>query len=204
MSELLNYSIETDYSVWLSFRDGRNVRVAFIQLPHYLAPRDLIKVKRAMKLRQDFLRHNMPPTLAVLVAAGLALIVVTGGGAIAMITQLRRPAPLPAVHSEMVRYAEPHGPLHSTVANVVGATPGVIIRRNGTKLNPLPTIKPVDTKLSAPAVIITPIAVPDIAAPKPLPIVSPPPIPAPLPTPPAGDVLGTPITPSSSLLLLSK
>lgn len=157
-----------------------------------------------MKLRQDFLRHNMPPTLAVLVAAGLALIVVTGGSAIAMVTQLRRPAPLPAVHNEVVRYTVPHGPLHSTVANVVGATPGVIIRHNGTKLNPLPTIKLFDSKLSAPAFFITPIAVPDNAAPTPLQSVSPSPVPVPLSSPPARNVLGTPIKPSSSLLPLSK
>jgi hypothetical protein len=71
MEELETYSIETDHTVLLSFRNGRKRRVAVERLPQYLRSQDLHIVERAMKLRRDFIRSHMPKAALLLLAAGL-------------------------------------------------------------------------------------------------------------------------------------
>ncbi len=78
MGELANYSIETDHTVLLSFKDGKSLRVPFSQLAHYLRPTDLERVRSAIKLRRDFIRRHMPKALIALVAVGLLALFVGG------------------------------------------------------------------------------------------------------------------------------
>jgi hypothetical protein len=68
MSQLSNYSVETDQLILLSFEDGRSLRVPISQLPKYLKGRDLQRVRRAINMRRAFFRQNMPPTIIVLIA----------------------------------------------------------------------------------------------------------------------------------------
>ena len=51
MSDLANYSIETDHTVLLWFQDGRHLRVPLGQLSHYLKPRDLEKIEDPGKMQ---------------------------------------------------------------------------------------------------------------------------------------------------------
>ena len=162
MSELANYSIETDQSVWLSFKDGRSLRVGFVQLPKYLAPRDLVRVRRAMKLRRDFLRHNMPRTLAGVLAIGIAALVATGGHAVALMMQSHHMSGPEPNRTEIVRHIQSQNNLQTIVPTTFTIAAGPIHKRTGAKLSPVPTIKPASSRLNAPAVIVTPIAVPDM------------------------------------------
>jgi hypothetical protein len=73
--KLLNYSLETDQLVWLEFSDGRNLRVAFDQVGDHLTGPDLVKVQRAIKLRQDFFRQNLPGTMVLLAVVGLSVFI---------------------------------------------------------------------------------------------------------------------------------
>ena len=198
MSELANYSIETDQSVWLSFKDGRSLRVGFVQLPKYLAPRDLVRVRRAMKLRRDFLRHNMPRTLIGVLAIGIAALVVTGGHAVAQMMQSHHLVAPEPNRTEIVRHIQSQNHLQIIMPTTPTVAAGPIHRRTGAKLSPVSTIKPASSKLNAPAVIVTPIAVPDMGQPQANPESSPLSSPPPVATPAAGNVLGSSTTPAPS------
>jgi len=80
MSELANYSIETDKIVLLSFKDGRSLRVPFRHLSNYLKGADLEKVKKTINLRRHFLRIHMPRFFIILAAIGGAVALLTVGG----------------------------------------------------------------------------------------------------------------------------
>jgi hypothetical protein len=97
MSDLVNYSIETDHTVLLSFKDGRRLRVPLGQLPNHLGADDLAKITRALKLRRDFIRRHMPKAVLVLVAGGLiALGATEAPKVVAWLThQPATPAPAP-------------------------------------------------------------------------------------------------------------
>jgi hypothetical protein len=103
MSELANYSIETDHTVLLAFKDGRRLRVPFGQLAHHLMPPDLDKVRAAIKLRREFIRRHMPKAALVLMAGGLIALLVAGGQAVANYISPHGPVPPPPDHSSIVR-----------------------------------------------------------------------------------------------------
>src|SRR6266705_3268680 len=92
MGDLENYSIETDQTVLLSFRGGRKLRVRSDRLARYLRPRDLIVVRRALRLRRDFLSLHMPKTAALLLAAGLVAALMIGTRAVARLFLHQDPA----------------------------------------------------------------------------------------------------------------
>lgn len=81
MSELANYSVETDEVVLLIFQDGSRRRVAANQLDQYLEPFDAARVGAALKLRHRFLRLHMPKAVVAFVA----------GSAIAMLALASKP-----------------------------------------------------------------------------------------------------------------
>jgi hypothetical protein len=103
MSELANYSIETDHTVLLAFKDGRHLRVPISQLAHYLMPPDLAKVRAAIKLRKEFIRRHMPKVALVFVAGGLIALMITGGQVVANLISPPGPVPPPPDHSTIVR-----------------------------------------------------------------------------------------------------
>jgi len=94
MSELANYSIETDHTVLLAFKDGRRMRVPIGQLNHHLAPPDLEKVRAAIKLRRDFIRRHMPKVALLVAATGLVGLLTVGGRVVAEFMN-RNPIPAP-------------------------------------------------------------------------------------------------------------
>jgi hypothetical protein len=101
MRKLLNYSIETDQLVWLEFSDGESLRVTFQQIPDLLSGPELHKVSRAIKLRQDFFRNNLPKKMVLLAAVGLASFAAVQTKAVAGILNHIHPgalAPAPDVH----------------------------------------------------------------------------------------------------------
>lgn len=103
MSELANYSIETDHVVLLSFKDGRNLRVPFKHLAHYLRGGDLDKVKKSINLRRHFLRIHMPRLFVVLAAVGgLVALLSVGCKTIAGLFGHHAPQPAP-MHTHIAR-----------------------------------------------------------------------------------------------------
>ncbi|MDB5178525.1 MAG: hypothetical protein JWN01_468 [Patescibacteria group bacterium] len=210
MSELANYSIETDQTVLLSFTDGRRLRVPMDQLRRYLAPHDLQKITSAIKLRQEFLRRHMPRAVIILIVGGVMALLFAGGRAVA---HLWRPpwsvAPAPA-SSTVVRSLNPPSPTlspapapsaeGSTTVAAAPLKPALRPRRpvaNRPALKPAPLIPPVvSNALPVPSPLPLPIVLPD--APVPTPNVGlPAPSPLPVPTPPAGQVLGDATGPST-------
>src|SRR5882724_13587912 len=87
MGELSNYSIENDQLGWLVFKDGHSLRVPVGQLSRYLVPKDLKKVRRAMELRRDFFRQNMPKAFLLLLAFGLIAAVTASTTAVAWVSR---------------------------------------------------------------------------------------------------------------------
>ena len=195
MSELVNYSIETDYSVWLSFKDGHSLRVAFGQLPKYLDPRDLKKVRRAMKLRQDFLHHNMPKTLVLAITLGLAGLMLTGGQALAHLWWPTQPV-APSGKSQIVHNTEstakmPLGGHNPSISRAAVTLPQPVAAR----VQPVPTLQPDALKLNSVEVVVAPLPTVPAASPAlPVPPPSPSPAPVPSPTPAAagGSKVGQP------------
>lgn len=108
--KLLNYSIETDHLVLLHFSDGESQRVAFDQIADHLTGADLVKVNRAIKLRKDFFRHNnLPGSLAVAVAVGLAVVLVADYHGVAGLWKRSQPvdsAPAAASHAQAISTPE--------------------------------------------------------------------------------------------------
>jgi len=92
MGDLENYSIETDQTVLLSFRDGRKLRVRSDRLARHLRPHDLVVVRRALRLRRDFLRLHMPKTAVLLLAAGLLAALMVGTRVVARLFLHQNPA----------------------------------------------------------------------------------------------------------------
>jgi hypothetical protein len=201
MSELSNYSIETDHLVWLSFKDGKNLRVPVGQLPRYLTPRDLQKVRRAMRLRRDFMRHHMPGTLIAVIGVGLLLAVLAGEQTVAYFWRHNHVDPESVQPTEIVRNI----PLNSSpyvapspVTTPAGQPVAAVTRPTAARVKPVPTPPRANSKLKLPAVAVTPISLPGVPSPTPLPDVTPNPTPAlPTPTPPpnAGQVLGDSTSP---------
>src|SRR5471030_2034291 len=107
MGELVNYSIETDQLIWLAFKDGRNFRVPIRQLSSHLAPHDLQKVRRAMKLRRDFFRYNMPKAFIFILAASILVAITAGSQVLAMLTRRTTPIPRTFPQTEIVREIAP-------------------------------------------------------------------------------------------------
>lgn len=83
MGELANYSIETDHTVLLLYKDGKSLRVPFSQLAHYLKPTDLERVRSAIKLRRDFIRRHMPKAVIALAVGGLLALFIGGSRVVA-------------------------------------------------------------------------------------------------------------------------
>ena len=96
--KLLNYSIETDQLVLLEFSDGQNLRVSFDQVEDYLTGSDLIKVKKAIKIRQEFFKHNnLPGTLVVMAVLSLGVFVALDYQRVAEIINGTRPVASPDI-----------------------------------------------------------------------------------------------------------
>jgi hypothetical protein len=213
MSDLANYSIETDHMVLLSFKDGRRLRVPLGQLANHLGTDDLAKVTRAFKLRRDFIRHHMPKAVIVLVAGGLIALSVTAAPKVmAWIThQTPAPAPAPAPETRIVHDSRT-GPSVSPSPQQP-AVKGQAIARPGSKVgsriaHPSKLHQPTDTsiKLATPATgaiasVTLPVTLPTplptvvpaspITSPTPSPSASPTPVPSPTPQIPGqGQVLG--------------
>jgi hypothetical protein len=196
MHDLANYSIETDQSVWLSFKDGHTLRVGVGQLPRYLTPHDLQKVRRTMKLRRDFIKHHMPKTMAIALVLGLTALAVTSGQILASLWNEQHSSPIDIPKPEIVRHLLPGDDPHPTPE--IQSAPAVLAdsdkpdkkqdaNRAAAKTKPVPTIKPAASRgTTRPSVIVTPIAPPDTGhgiEPTPLPEVTPEPTPVPTPTP---------------------
>jgi hypothetical protein len=204
MGELANYSIETDQLVWLAFKDGHSLRVPVAQLARYLAPRDLQKVRKAMNLRKDFFRQNMPKALVAVVAFGLITLVVAGQQVLALLGRRSTPTLASPTHTEIVRNITPQSPEPSPAPSpATSPVAAVVARRTAARAKPVPTLPPAASSAvaGATAVLVTPIPAAPTASPAPSPAASPSPSPSPSPTPstpPAGQVLGDSTGPESS------
>jgi hypothetical protein len=200
MSELSNYSIETDHTVVLSFKDGRRVRVPVGQLAHHLAPPDLEKVRASIRLRRDFIRRHMPKVALVMVAAGLIALLTVGGQAVAHLfmppdaptapdhtgivrsqvieTPAVTPAPSPAVKGDSTVAAAALRPSSPRKSSSKPSAKAVLSSK--TYPTPLPDVTPDPTPLPTP--IPTPTSSP---TPTPTPTPTPSPTPTVSPEPPA-------------------
>lgn len=210
MTELANYSIETDSTVLLSFRDGKRLRVRLDQVQKYVSPLDAERIRAATRLRQDFIRQHMPKAVFAM-AAGMLGLVVAGNQVMA---GLWRPKPEPAPErTEIVRSINAPatestastGPMlaapESTVTpapavRTAGRTTQTIALKRQRQTSPqalLPSAKvslPVTLPLSTPLPDLLDDVLP-LPSPTPSPSASPAPSVSPSPsTPPAGEVLG--------------
>jgi hypothetical protein len=68
---LADFRIESDAVIWLSFVNGATYRVNPDDLEHYLERDDLLRIRRAISLRNQFMRRVLPPTIMVLLAVGI-------------------------------------------------------------------------------------------------------------------------------------
>jgi hypothetical protein len=201
MSELANYSIETDRTVLLSFADGRRLRIPIGQLPHYLAPPDLERVRASLRLRRDFIRDHMPKALLALMGVGLIALLTVGGKAVAdMFTSPRRPQPVPS-RSEIVRSqvmpkpSTSPTPTSASAPAVAVSAPSSTAKRVPAKHTASTTIKPVPLPKPTSLPTVTPIVSPTPSvSPTPTPSASP--TPSPSPDPAAGEVAGCAATPT--------
>ncbi len=181
MSELANYSIETDHIVLLSFKDGRSIRVQMAQLHRHLAPGDLAKIRSAIKLRRDFIRLHMPKAALVLVAGGLLALILTGSRVVASLLSHPRPAPV-----------QPPGVPHIARSILlptpsVSPTPQILAQKEATARAPkrrsvARTAKPRPAAASVPTALAQPVTA-LLLTPSPLPLPLPDPSAAPVPTP---------------------
>lgn len=208
MGELANYSIETDQLVWLAFKNGQSLRVPVGQLPRYLTPRDLQKVRRAMKLRRDFFRHNMPPALLMLLVLGLVGMVAAGGQVLALMSRRSAPEPPAPSRSEIVRNVNFATPVLSPAPQPAANRVVAVTRHQTTAVRAKPASvsapvspAPPASTAAVPAPVVLPT--PSVSLPAPTPIPSPTPVPQPSPTPqpvePPGQVLGDSTGPDAKL-----
>jgi len=188
MGELENYSIETDQTVLLAFRDGTKRRVSVDRLPVYLEPRDLAKVRAALRLRRDFIRRHMPKTALVLAAGGLVALFAVSGRLVATVLQSNPGATSDPDRTAIVRSAplpEPSEPPASvpsgTPQPVAAATPAPKLRVHNTVAKHRSLVQRVIAKLIQPSSLATPAALPSPPPTDP-PIQSPTPTPTPLPS----------------------
>jgi cytoskeletal protein RodZ len=210
MSELANYSIETDHIVLLAFRDGRRLRVPVGQLAHHLSPPDLEKVRAALKLRRDFIRRHMPKVVLALAAAGgLIAALAVGGHAVAGLWQKSHPVnPSPTntglVRSESLPHPAPTPSMQTTTVaansaaaattsagtstNTTISRTTLVTHQSSPQINQTvsKTVKnvPVSASLPSPTPSPTPAQTPGPQ------VAQNPPPPSPVPTPPSGSVLG--------------
>jgi hypothetical protein len=68
---LADFRIESDRVVYLAFADGRSYRVSPGDLDRFLKEEDLHRVRRALRVRRQFMRRILPPTALILVVAGI-------------------------------------------------------------------------------------------------------------------------------------
>jgi hypothetical protein len=79
MNELADFSVETDTTVLLEFRDGTRLRTPVKRLPLHLVGKDLDRVRAAVKLRKVFLRDHLPKEgLAIALAVILCAVGIAG------------------------------------------------------------------------------------------------------------------------------
>jgi hypothetical protein len=191
MSQLSNYSVETDQLILLSFEDGRSLRVPISQLPKYLKGRDLQRVRRAINMRRAFFRQNMPPTIIVLIATlVVAALAAAGEHTLAAIfSGASSPgSQLPgAVH--MVQSAPATSLVITVQTQPALASPAKKLARKiaapaasviSAQL-PVPTLAPAEIIKSLPAVSVTPSVTPADTLREPLRGVQPSPSPSPTP-----------------------
>jgi len=113
MQELATFSLETDSTVLLQYKNGRKQRVHMTELAKYALSADIEKIKTAYRLRTSFIDTHMPKArmiLLVLIGAGvLGITAVAGQKALAEFTN--KPVNIqsqPAGHAEVARsLAEP-------------------------------------------------------------------------------------------------
>jgi hypothetical protein len=177
MSELTNYSIETDQTVLLHFTDGKRRRVAFDQLHEHLKPDDLQRVTAAIKLRRNFIRNHMPKTLALFAAVGLGALFITTEQTVASMIAHHPTATVPDQAGLLTRVTPTPSP-------------------SAASASPAPSVSPVSGAVagaaSSPTPISTPSPTPGPAKSLLVPVVKP----APTSVPPASSL----IKPLKSLL----
>lgn len=202
MSDLANYSIETDQVVLLSFKDGRSLRVPLNHLSRYLKPGDLAKVKKALNLRRHFLRIHMPRFFVILATiGGLVALLTVGGKTVASLLGHPRPANQTPSHTGIARSRlEPTPDITPSAGqpvqgNVRLTAAGRHVKSLGQAAVPVPTAAPApaqppiqltsQTTVSQPATTIQSSAaqqIPPASAPAPNPAPSPSPTASPAPT----------------------
>src|ERR1700712_316754 len=88
MSELADYRVETDTTVFLRYKDGTERRVQTRRLARYLKGDDLARVRQALRLRTDFISKYLPKDgLILAIGVGLLAIGLLGGSRLAHIGQ---------------------------------------------------------------------------------------------------------------------
>jgi hypothetical protein len=225
MSDLLNYSIETDHTVLLSFKDGRRLRVHLDDLPRYLSAADLATITRAVKLRNDFIRRHMPKAALALVAGGLIALAGTTTNQLAAWWEHRtdpvsaptETAPAPT-SAPIVRNLQSGGtaspaptPDAAIKENTAVATAPTANRAKAKTAHP-PQVKKAARGATTPAGNVAttlPVPVPPpsdgpVTSPSPSPSASPTPTATPTPIPNQGQVLGDSTGPGDSDTTLPK
>ena len=208
--ELANYSIETDQTVLLTFKDGRTIRVGSDRLSDYLAGPDLITVQRAKRLREDFIHRHMPKAVFTLVASGALSLFVIGAQPLAQLVPRTNapiePAPLRSTVAESLEdnrngsaaaTATPSSsapnptPTPAAGSQPADTRPGNAKAKSKVAANKAP-VATVASQTAQVPVLPIPNILPGLASPAPEPTPSPAsPEPTPSPSPaPQGDVLG--------------
>lgn len=68
---LADFRIESDRVIFLTFADGRSCRVSPGDLGRFLNQDDVRRVRRALRLRRQFMRRVLPPTAIILLVVGI-------------------------------------------------------------------------------------------------------------------------------------
>ncbi|MBW4062028.1 hypothetical protein HJC99_05650 [Candidatus Saccharibacteria bacterium] len=124
MSELADFSIETETTVLLVYNDGTRLRVPTRRLSKYLDGVELTRVRHALKLRREFWRQHLPKgSLAVGLAA--ALLAIGMAGTTKLAHQNAKPtSPAPAPTSLAAAKLLPTPVTATTPASVSGEVAG--------------------------------------------------------------------------------
>lgn len=72
MQKVRKYSIETDETIFLQFKDGSDIRVPVGDLALYVGSADLNRIERAIQVRKLFFQRHLPK-LGLALAAGTLL-----------------------------------------------------------------------------------------------------------------------------------